>query len=46
MPLGRPVVPDEYSMSVPAISSEIGVVGCRAISRSHERNPGSGSSIM
>ena len=44
MPLGRPVVPDEYSMSEPAISSTIGVVGCAAMASSHDRNPGRGSS--
>ena len=31
MPLGRPVVPDEYSIDVPSASSAIGVVGWLAM---------------
>ncbi len=31
MPLGRPVVPDEYSMAVPMLSSAIGVPGSPAV---------------
>ncbi len=30
MPLGRPVVPDEYSIAVPMLSSDIGVFGSPA----------------
>ncbi len=37
MPFGRPVVPDEYNMSAPVLSSAIGVVGIASRSRSHDR---------
>ena len=40
-PLGRPVVPEEYSMSRPADSSAIRDTGCASRAASHEGYPGS-----
>jgi hypothetical protein len=42
MPLGRPVVPDEYSMSCPATSSATGVAGCAASAACQSSNPARG----
>src|SRR5690606_21104475 len=36
IPLGRPVVPDEYSMSTPSHSFSIGVGGCWATRSSYD----------
>jgi hypothetical protein len=36
MPLGLPVVPDEYIMLWPPTSSEIGDSGCSHVCASHE----------
>src|ERR1700756_819507 len=37
MPFGLPVVPDEYDMAVPMVSSAIGVAGKRAVASSRLR---------
>ena len=46
MPFGRPVVPDEYNMSAPVLSSAIGVVGMASRSRSNERYGSTASPTM
>ena len=46
MPLGLPVVPDEYSIAAPELSSAIGVAGnaATASSRFRTRSPSPGPS--